>query len=168
MDEHEIPNYWPGNCFGCSRYNLQGLHLCFWSSEKGCFTRCNIPEHLCGIDGLVHGGIITMLLEEVAQWSIIAHLGRFGITREVLVRYLKPVPTNTDIAVEAQIINQDEKHIVLRSTLNNSEDVLLVESESNWLLVAPSVIAKIAAVDEIMLQEFLSNYSKKGEREGGF
>ena len=168
MDEHEIPNYWPGNCFGCSRYNLQGLHLRFWLSEKGCFTRCNIPEHLCGIDGLVHGGIITMLLEEVAQWSIIAHLGRFGITREISVRYLRHVPTNSDIAVEAQIIKKDEKYVVLHSTVNNSDGVLLVEGDSSWLLVTPSVIAKIAAVDEIILQEFLSKYSKKGEREGGF
>lgn len=168
MDEHEIPSYWPGNCFGCSQYNLQGLHLRFWQSEKGCVTRCNIPEHLCGIDGLVHGGIITMLLEEVAQWSIIAHLGRFGITREISVRYLKPVPTNSDIAVEAQIINKDEKYIVLHSTVKNSEGVLLVESDSSWLLVTPSAIAKIATFDEMILQDFLSKYSKKGEREGGF
>jgi acyl-CoA thioesterase FadM len=109
-----------------------------------------------------------MLLEEVAQWSIIAHLGRFGITREISVRYLKPVPTNSDIAVEAQIINKDEKYIVLHSTVKNSEGVLLVESDSSWLLVTPSAIAKIATFDEMILQDFLSKYSKKGEREGGF
>jgi acyl-CoA thioesterase FadM len=107
-----------------------------------------------------------MLLEEVAQWSIIAHLGRFGITREISVRYLRAVPTNSDIAVEGQIISKDEKNIVLRSTVNNSDGALLVEGESSWLLVTPSVIAKIAAVDEMILQDFLSKYSKKGKREG--
>ena len=163
LTEHEILNYWPGNCFGCSRSNIKGLHLRFWQSKKGCLTRCAIPDYLCGIDGLVHGGIITLLLEEVAQWTIIGRLGRFGITREISVRYLKPVPINTEIIVEAQIISQDEKNIVLRSTIHDSDGVLLVEGESRWSLVSPSAIAKIAAVDELMLQEFLNKYSKKEE-----
>ncbi|MDD1778388.1 MAG: PaaI family thioesterase [Candidatus Helarchaeota archaeon] len=163
LNEHEIPNYWTGNCFGCSRKNTQGLNLHFWSTEKGCYTKCAIPEHLCGIDGLVHGGIITLLLEEVAQWTIISHLGMFGVTREISVRYLKPVPTKTEILVEAQITNQGEKNIVFRSIVNNSEGILLVESESNWIFVSPSAIAKVTAVDELMLREFLAKYTKKVE-----
>jgi len=163
LNEHEIPNFWTGNCFGCSRKNTQGLNLRFWLTEKGCYTRCAIPDHLCGIDGLVHGGIITLLLEEVAQWTIISHLGRFGVTREISVRYLKPVPTNKEILVEAQIIKKDDKSIVFNSTLHNSEGILLVESESNWTIVSPSAIAKASAVDESMLREFLAKYSKKEE-----
>lgn len=163
LTEREIPNYWPGNCFGCSKNNIQGLHLRFWLTEKGCYTRCAIPDHLCGIDGLVHGGIITLLLEEVAQWTIISHLGRFGMTREISVRYLKPVPTNTEILVEAQIINQGEKNIVFRSNVHNSEGIFMVESESNWIFVSPSAIAKVTAVDELMLREFLAKYTKKEE-----
>ena len=163
MNEHEIPNYWTGNCFGCSRTNTQGLNLRFWLSEKGCYTRCAIPNHLCGIDGLVHGGIITLLLEEVAQWTIITHLGRFGMTREISVRYLKPVPTNTEILVEAQIINQGEKNIVFRSTVFNSEGIFMVESKSDWIFVSPSAIAKVTAVDELVLREFLAKYTKKVE-----
>jgi len=99
----------------------------------------------------------------VAQWTIIGRLGRFGITRKISVRYLKPVPINTEIIVEAQIISQDEKNIVLRSTVHDSDGVLLVKGESRWSLVSPSAIGKIAAVDELMLKEFLAKYSKKEE-----
>ena len=111
MKEREIPNYWTGNCFGGSRKNLHGLNLRFWLTEKGCYTKCAIPDHLCGIDGVVHGGIINLVLEEVAQWTIISHFAKFGMTREISVRYLKPVPTNMEILVEAQITRQSEKDI---------------------------------------------------------
>ena len=161
LNEHEIPNYWTGNCFGCSRKNTQGLNLRFWLTEKGCYTRCSIPDHLCGIDGVVHGGILTLLLEEVAQWTIISHFGKFGLTREISVRYLKPVPTNTEILVEAQITHQSEKNILFRSTVHNSEGILLTESESNWAFASPAALAKVGAVDEHMIQEFLAKYSKK-------
>ena len=160
MDEREIPNYWPGSCFGCSRKNSQGLNLRFWLTEKGCYTRCVIPDHLCGIDGVVHGGIITLVLEEVAQWTIISHFGKFGMTREVTVRYLKPVLTNMEIRVEAEIIDQKEKNVLFRCTVYDSGGVLLTESESNWVLASPSTIAKATAVDESMLGEFLSKYSQ--------
>lgn len=155
--------YWPGNCFGCSRTNTQGLHLHFWLSGRGCVTRCNIPDHLCGIDGLVHGGIITLLLEEVAQWNIIGRLAKFGMTREVSVRYVKPVPTKTDILVEGEIIDRGERNVVVRSTIHNTDGVLLVEGKSDWFLAGPSTIAKLTAVDEPTLEQFLARYSGRSE-----
>ncbi len=158
MEKEEIPNYWPGNCFGCSRKNPHGLNLRFWLMEKGCYTRCVIPDHLCGIDGVVHGGILTLVLEEVAQWTIISHFAKFGMTREVSVRYLKPVPINKEIIVEAEIIDQKEKDVLFHCTVRDSKVTLLTESDSNWILASPSTIAKATAVDESMLCEFLAKY----------
>jgi len=156
LNAREIPNYWTGKCFGCSRTNTHGLQLRFWLTEKGCYTRC-------GIVGVVHGGIITLLLEEVAQRTIISHFGKFGMTREISVRYLKPASTNTEILVEAQITNQSEKNILFRPTVHNSEGILLTESESNWIFVSPAAISRATAVDESMLQDFLAKYTKNVE-----
>ena len=125
MSEQEIPNYWPGGCFGCSQINEHGLKLPFWKTEKGCYTRCAMPHHLCGIDGVVHGGILTLILEEVAQWTIISHFAKFGMTRDISVRYLKPVPTNMEILVEAQITSQNERDISFRSTITDPNGQLL-------------------------------------------
>jgi len=138
LNKREIPNYWTGDCFGCSRNNKPGLQLRFWLSDQGCFTKCTVPDYLCGIDGLVHGGIITLLLEEVAQWLIIARLVRFGMTRDISVCYLKPVPTNAEILVEAQVINQEGKNVLNHSTIFSSDKMLLVEGESYWLFYRPT------------------------------
>jgi len=116
---------------------------------------------LCGLDGLVHGGIITLLLEEVAQWFIIGCLGRLGITTEISVRYLKPVPTNTELHVLGQIIKQEEKSVVMHCAIHSSDNVLLVEGESNWALPSLSTFAKITSVDELKLRECLSRYPLK-------
>jgi uncharacterized protein (TIGR00369 family) len=110
------------------------------------------------LDGLVHGGIIALLLDELAQWTMIGRLGRMGLTREISVRYLKPVLTNTEIIVEAQIVTQDDKEVVLRSTIHSIDGVLLAEGESKWLLASLSTIAKLSNVDELPLQEFLTKY----------
>jgi glucan biosynthesis protein len=65
-----------------------------------------------------------------------------------------------EILVEAEIVNQNEKYILFRCTVHDSEGLLLTESESDWIFTSPSTIAKATAVDESMLHEFLSKYSK--------
>jgi len=158
VSEREVPNYWRGRCFGCSKTNPHGLHLRFWYSEKGCFTRCAIPDYLCGIDGVVHGGILALLLDEVAQWTNIARLGRLGMTRNISIQYLKAVRTNTEITIGSQIISQDDKNAVQRSTIHSADGTLVAESRSEWMLPKPPVIARVTNADEATLQEFLAKY----------
>ena len=158
MREQEIPNYWKGQCFGCSTVNSHSLGLRFYLSENGCYTKCSIPDYLCGIDGVVHGGLIALLLDEVSQWAMIARIGKMGLTREISVRYLKPVPTNTEIVVEAKIETQNEKDTVLHSTVRSKDNELLAEGESRWTMANPSIIARISKVDESLIKEFLSKY----------
>lgn len=152
-----IPNNWEGNCFGCSTKNIHGLHLSFWLSEKGCFTECTIPDYLCGFDGIVHGGIVTMLLDEVAAWTLFSHLFRFGITLEITARYLKPVQVNTKIRVDGQIISRNKKTVLIKSTVCSREGTLLAEAESKWLLPNYSNLARIISMDEQKLHRMIEN-----------
>ena len=158
MKDQEIPNYWTGQCFGCSMTNSHSLKLRFYLSENGCYTKCSIPDYLCGIDGVIHGGMIALLLDEISQWTMIARLGKMGLTREISVRYLKPAPTDTEIVVEAKIETQDEKDTVLHSTIYSKDNELLAEGESRWMMAPPSIIAKISKVDESRIKEFLARY----------
>jgi uncharacterized protein (TIGR00369 family) len=161
MNDKEVPNHWEGKCFGCSKTNTHSLALRFWLSDQGCYTRCAIPDFLCGLDGLVHGGIIAFLLDEVAQWAMVSRIGKMGVTKEITVRYLKPVLTNTEIIVEGKIANQKGKNVILNSTICSNDNVLLAESESSFFLANLSIIAEMSEVDEITLQKFLSNYPVK-------
>lgn len=161
MRQREVPNYWPGKCFGCSPRNHQGLQLRFWLSENGCFTRCSVPSHLCGFDGLVHGGIISTLLDEVGAWTIIARLQRFGITRGITVRFLRPVPTEVELLVEGEIISHDDRSAVLHSTVNLGDGELLAEADANWMLPSLSTIARLSGVKESELQRILLAFPRE-------
>lgn len=153
-----VPNYWPGGCFGCGQANGQGLRLSFWMSGRGCYTRSTIPEHLCGFDGLVHGGIICTLLDEAAAWAIISHLARIGVTTEMSTRYLKPVPTATELLVEGEIVRHDDRSAVVRSTVCSTHGELLAEAQSTWRFLPLEVLAKLTQVEVGTLREFVDRY----------
>ena len=153
MGLREIPCNFSTNCYGCSRNNPRGLQLRFCLSDQGCLTRCSIPGYLCGFDGLVHGGIIATLLDEVAAWTNFAYLLRIGVTLEASVRYLKPVPTETEILLEGKVVRHDEKSSVIASTIRSAEGTLLTESQSKWLLPDYSTLARVTGIDEQTLEK---------------
>jgi acyl-CoA thioesterase FadM len=158
MNEREVINYWNGRCFGCSPTNPHGLKLHLWYSEHGCFTRYRVPDYLCGIDGLAHGGIIALLIDEVSEWTLIALLGRFGVTTDMTIRYLNPAEINTEIIVEGQIVSHDDRNAILHTTVHSVEGKLLTEGQSQWMFPSLSSLAKIGKVDESILREFLAHY----------
>ncbi len=163
MTKREIPNHSTGRCFGCSKTNPHGLRLRFWYSEKGCFTRCTIPDYLCGLDGLVHGGILALIMDEVAQWTNIARLGLLGMTRSMSAQYHRPMKTETEMIVESQVISRGEKSAVQQSTVHSADGTLVAECRSEWIFPRLSTIASIAGSDEAKLQEFMANYSATEE-----
>ncbi|MFW9905893.1 MAG: PaaI family thioesterase [Candidatus Thorarchaeota archaeon] len=145
----EIPNNWEFNCFGCSPTNDHGLQLRFYLSERGCRTdNYVVPDYFCGFSRWVHGGIIASMLDEVAAWSIISHLFKVGITREIKTKFLNPVPANTQIRVEGEIINSDEKRAIVKSRIISKEGILLAKAVSKWSLPSTSTLAKVAGIDK--------------------
>lgn len=155
LEQQAIIGKWPGNCFGCSADNPFGLRLRFRRTGQGCVARCVVPERMCGFDGLVHGGIIATLLDEAAAWAVIGHLGRLGLTREMKTRYLKPVPTNTEILLNGRIISHDSHNAIVSATIHGTDGTLLAEGESSWAFAKLSRIASLAGVEESRLQQFL-------------
>jgi acyl-coenzyme A thioesterase PaaI-like protein len=103
----------------------------------------------------VHGGILSTILDETAAWALFAHLGRFGVTREITTRFLKPVATNREIFVEGRVVSHDRGKARVSSLIRSPEGDLLAEADSDWVFVKTSRIASLAGVEEEVLHDFL-------------
>lgn len=158
MNEYKLPNHWFGQCYGCASNNDEGLHLEFWMMEGACHTHYKVPAYMCGFDGLVHGGVTALMMDEVAQWTLIGTLGRIGLTRDLKVSYLKPVPIETELVVEGRVMEQDEKNVRIDLSVMGRDGDVLATGESNYMLADVSKIANITGADEKQLADFLAKY----------
>ncbi|MFX0023841.1 MAG: PaaI family thioesterase [Candidatus Hermodarchaeota archaeon] len=143
----ELPNNWPGKCFGCSTKNEYGLHLKVLMSENGCISYTRVPEKFCGFDGIVHGGIIATLLDEISAWTLIVHMKKLCITQEAKIKYYRPVLVNSAISVEGKIKERSEHEVKTISYIKNIKGNLLAESESQWTIPDLETLAKITRND---------------------
>lgn len=81
-------------CFVCGVDNFNGLQMKFYEPGPGeVSAQIVVPEHFRGYPGVVHGGIIAAMLDEVAGRVFMGDTKpRFMVTARLSVRYRKPVP----------------------------------------------------------------------------
>lgn len=106
------------HCFICGDHNPIGLRAVFTTDpEKGrAETRVRIPEHFQGWQGIVHGGILSALLDEICAQACMAR-GLQVVTSEMRLRYRKPVPTGTEITVIGEIVRDRRRLIDVRGII---------------------------------------------------
>jgi acyl-coenzyme A thioesterase PaaI-like protein len=89
-------------CFICGLENPVGLKLRIYEVEPGVVeTTYTAPEHFQGYPGVLHGGIVASILDEVSGR---AHMGpvdhpRFMFTAKLEVKYRKNVPIGKPLKI---------------------------------------------------------------------
>ena len=93
-------------CFVCGRRNPVGLQMSFYDNDKDeVFSDYTVPAHYQSYPGVVHGGILASMLDEVvARVSMIENPHRFMMSVRLEAKYRLPVPVETPIRIESRII----------------------------------------------------------------
>lgn len=87
--------------FGSGRDNPCGLNVVPRRNGRVfCAVYRPRPAHI-GFPRVLHGGITASLLDEVMAYPASRAAGRFVATRDLHVRYLRPVPADRAVRVEA-------------------------------------------------------------------
>lgn len=107
----KIKNPWlhkPGyNCIGCSPDNPMGLHLDFWEDGEDVVSRWTPTADYQGWIDTLHGGVQSLLLDEVAGWVVTRKLQTTGVTSKMVVQYVKPISTyDSLLTIRARISRQ--------------------------------------------------------------
>lgn len=88
----KIPGY---KCFGCSPDNPFGLKMEFFEQDDHVISTW-IPEaHFSGYLDVLHGGVQSTLMDEIASWLVFVKLKTAGVTQKMEISYLKPALTST-------------------------------------------------------------------------
>jgi len=94
-------------CFVCGRQNPVGLKLDFYEDPEAREVRAEfvVPAHYQGYPGVVHGGIVAAILDEVSGRAILLHGSDEDLmaTMRLVVRYRRPTPTDTPLVAVGRV-----------------------------------------------------------------
>jgi acyl-coenzyme A thioesterase PaaI-like protein len=124
-------------CFGCGRLNPWGLKLSFYASPdgEGLWTPWTPLRQHEGYDGIVHGGIITTVLDEVMAWTGYQR-GIWAVTGRIAVGFRKPVEIGVPTRAIGRIVNDRGRLLDLAGELRRESDgVLLADATGTFMRV---------------------------------
>ena len=77
-------------CFGAGPANHYGLRMNFSTDNKRIYSKLNIPTHMNSWIGLVHGGVVSTVLDEIMFYTALFFFRCFALTKEVHVKLHRP------------------------------------------------------------------------------
>ena len=149
-----VPSLREHKCFGCSSCNPSGLQMKFFTDEKSVFSRLTVPQHLCGWDDLVHGGVISTILDEIMSWAAIYLLKKIILTKSMTVDFLKPVFIGDEIKAEGRVSELiSQREVVMEAFIYDKEHKLCTKSKGTFALISRELAEKLGVMGEKALAE---------------
>ncbi|HON18574.1 MAG TPA: PaaI family thioesterase [Salinivirgaceae bacterium] len=128
-------------CFGCSSKNPIGLKLSFSETESGLKSIWQPTIEFSGYSNILHGGIQSTLLDEIAAWTIYIKLDTAGVTSKLEIEFLKPMVIQNErpILLETEILSVSDRLATIKGKIINFEGQLCSQSMATFAIFPRNV-----------------------------
>ena len=122
------------SCFGCGAGNPRGMQLKFEQDDAAQRIRghFSLGDEYSGGPGILHGGIIAVLLDEA-----MGKVGRFrgvrAVTAELKIEYLRPMPVGHEIVVEAREVEMNGRNMFREGEIRSTKGIVLARGTGRFV-----------------------------------
>src|SRR5438128_5439488 len=119
----------PGQpCFGCGPDHPSGFRLRFRVEGDEIVTRFTPTDRHQGPPGVMHGGLVFTVADELAAWAVIARLGKFGFTTRFAGKLQKPVRPGAEVEGRARIVRSTTRTAEVETSLHQRSELVFAAS----------------------------------------
>lgn len=110
-------------CFGCSPSHPSGFRLSFAREGEDVVTRFVPGPHHQGPPGIMHGGLVMTLADEVGAWAVLAATGKFGFTAQVECKLRQAIRVGEEIIGRGRVTKPGRRVVDTSVTLSQGDQV---------------------------------------------
>ena len=132
------------NCFGCAPDNPIGLHMEFFEEGEQVICFWRPQEHFEGWVGVLHGGIVSTLVDETAGWVVTRKLQGAGMTSRLNMRFHKAIMSNeVQLTIKAHLVEQRRNIATIEATVENAHGEVCAEGEAIYFVLSDEKSAEM-------------------------
>ena len=145
-----------GLCFVCGPRNESGLRLRFERDGDAVTTSYKASGHHQGFPGVLHGGVLSALLDEVMSRVSVVE-GRWTQTARMEVRFRRPVPVDSTVTAVGRKTRERWGFIEAEGRVLLADGSVAAEASGTF---APVTSGTFAPVTNDALAEMSSGYPR--------
>jgi acyl-coenzyme A thioesterase PaaI-like protein len=107
-------------CFGCAPDHPNGFRLRFERDGDVVTARYTPPAAMQGPPGIMHGGLVLALADELAAWTIIGLKERLAFTAAVEARLRAPVRIGEEVLGKGRIVTDGARVLKVEVELHQA------------------------------------------------
>ncbi|HWE49167.1 MAG TPA: PaaI family thioesterase [Bryobacteraceae bacterium] len=121
------------SCFGCGPQHPQGLRLRFSLTADGSVLARWTPDQTWqGFRGIVHGGILSTVLDEAMSKAVVAR-GCHALTAEMRVRFRHPATTGQLLVIRGRVLDHTRRRVRTEATVSAADGRELAHAWGTFL-----------------------------------
>ena len=121
-------------CFLCGLENDASLKMRWYEDHQAQQVRSTVtvPDHFNGYPGVVHGGIVSAILDETSGRAVMLKSGKDAlmVALKLEVRFRRPTPTNTPLTVIGWTIKQNTYRAQVAGEIRLPDGTLTAECKA--------------------------------------
>ena len=125
-----------GMCFVCGPRNDLGLGLKFAVQGEDMVAEFLPQVHHQGFQGVVHGGLISTLLDEVMA-HVLIHQGKKAVTAKMEVRFKQMARVGERLAVSGRLQREKGRMLELDAEVRTAAGELVATATGTWIRFEP-------------------------------
>ena len=138
-----LPTY--DGCYVCGQEHPKGLRIRFFSGADKCVhARFHPTAEQTGYENIVHGGVISALLDELTGWPVSLANGLMAHTAELTVRFLKPVIVGCRYIASARVVRGRGRIWESGGVLRDEAGTVYARSSGTYFLLTADETAAVA------------------------
>lgn len=118
-------------CFVCGDKNPFGLNVTFYVDEDKVVAEYTAGSHFQGFKDILHGGILSALLDEVMIRAVLAR-GIMSLTSEIKVRFKKLVRVGDRLFLEGRVVEDKGRIILTEGKITNQDNEVVAWGEGKF------------------------------------
>ena len=127
-----LPSY--KGCFVCGKENRHGLCLQFFADHHVVRGTFKPQDFLCGYPGIVHGGILASVADEVMWWAASWKRASSCVTVELNVKFLKPASTDQEYELIAKVIGEKRRIVEVEGEVRDKGGQVYASAWGKYLI----------------------------------
>lgn len=147
-------------CFACGLDNPYGLQMTFESNGDRIRSAVTVDPRFRGWSNLVHGGILSTLLDETMGWAALYLTKRFTLTKGMSVAFKKPVRIGTPIFMTGYVKERiGHRKVCVVAEIRDETGDLCASSEGEFVLFTMEEFGTMGIVSHEELTEMAAAFS---------